>query len=296
MLHRRHFLKSTAAAIAALILPRSLFAWNPDHFYFIHADTGEYWPITDPVQWSLQNAHAPILARAAEGLSKLTASDGDRIVRLVTRRCRLNLIERHADLVVVHHWGQQGMADIKPFFKEHGLARMKIEVVLRDRKKEIATAHQGDSFLYGDRIAPDIPLNLFQKKWESRFEAQADDWSAAPGSSSGYAWVGVEDGAIPWAALKSAWRRSAPGACLNCSGATLLANFGLRQVGMFNRSPRFVHVCGGCRRSFSDESVKDVGAWIEANLDAEARPGYEMVWGKKVDCQITGWKYKESNP
>lgn len=90
MFHRRHFLKSTAAAIAALILPRSLLARKADKsFHFIHADTGESWPITDPVQWSLQNAHEPILARAAEGLSKLTASDGDRIVRLVTRRCRL---------------------------------------------------------------------------------------------------------------------------------------------------------------------------------------------------------------
>jgi hypothetical protein len=35
MFHRRHFLKSAAAAIAALILPRSLFARNPDDFFFI---------------------------------------------------------------------------------------------------------------------------------------------------------------------------------------------------------------------------------------------------------------------
>jgi len=37
---RRDFLKTTAATIAALILPKSLFARNPDKsFWFIHADT-----------------------------------------------------------------------------------------------------------------------------------------------------------------------------------------------------------------------------------------------------------------
>jgi len=59
-------------------------------------------------------------------------------------------------------------------------------------------------------------------------------------------------------------------------------NFGLRQVGMFNRSPNFVSVCGACRRSFVDDSIKDVAGWMAANLDGEVLPGYEMVWGRKV--------------
>jgi hypothetical protein len=33
------------------------------------------------------------LSRAAEGLSKLTTSDGDRIMRIVVGRCGLNLVE-----------------------------------------------------------------------------------------------------------------------------------------------------------------------------------------------------------
>jgi len=66
---------------------------------------------------------------------------------------------------------------------------------------------------------------------------------------------------------------------------TLLVNFGLRQVGMFNRSPNFLSVCSKCCRSFKDESVKDVGQWIEGNLDAEVRPDAEMVWGRRVDRQ-----------
>jgi hypothetical protein len=78
----RHFLKTTATAIAALILPRSLFARTPDHFFFIHEDSCTFWPVLDPVQWCLQNAHQPILERASQGLRKLSANDGDRIIRL----------------------------------------------------------------------------------------------------------------------------------------------------------------------------------------------------------------------
>lgn len=282
MFHRRHFLKSTAAAIAALILPKSIFARTPAPYFFLHTDTLNSWPISDPVSWSLAHAHHPILERAAEGLRKLTASDGDRIVRLVVRRCGLNLIELRPDQVAVQHWGTLGLADLRPFFKAHRLARQEIEVVLRERKKEIITIQPGDDFLFGDRIAADFPLVLFQSKFGRRFVQAADDWQAAPETWSGFAWDGVEDNLIPWAALKSAWRRAAPGVCLNCDTPTMLVNFGLRPVGMFNRSPNFISVCGACRRSFKDDSITDVRVWIERNLDAEVRPGYEMVWGRQV--------------
>ena len=125
-------------------------------------------------------------------------------------------------------------------------------------------------------------MDLYLSKWQRRFEQEADDWLAAPGTWSGFAWEGVEDNRIPWAALKSAWRRSAPLICLNCVTPTLLTNFGLRPVGMFNRSPNFVHVCGTCRRSFKDDTVKDVVGWMAANLDAAVWPSYEMVWDRRV--------------
>ena len=278
---RRHFLKTTAAAIVSLFLPRSLFARNPDHFFFIHADSCTFWPISDPVQWSLQNAHQPILERAAEGLGRLTASDSDRIVRLVVRRCRLNLIELHPEHVTVQHWGTHGLADLRPWFKAHSLARKDVEVVVRDRKKEAITTKTGDNFLFGVLLAPDFPFDLVQKKWGRRFEQEADDWQAAPNTSSGYGWVGIEDGCIPWIALKSAWRRSAPGTCLNCDGPTILTNFGLRPVGMFNRTANFFSVCSKCSRSFRDESVRDVAKWMAMNLDA-VRPDAEMIWGRRV--------------
>jgi hypothetical protein len=280
MFHRRHFLQSTAAALAALILPRNLLARTPDHFFFIHADSCNSWPVADPVAWSLENVREPILERAAEGLAKLTMSDGDRIVRLVVRRCRLNLLELRPDQVVVHQWGQL-QADLRPFFKTHRLARPEIEIVLRDRKKEITTTKPGDDFLFGDRIAPDFPLDLFQSKWANRFTKEADDRQAAPSTNSGFAWAETENNRIPWVALKSTWRRAAPGVCLNCDTPTILVNFGLRQVGMFNRCPYFVRICGTCRRSFRDETVKDVGEWMAANLDVDVQPRFEMVWGRK---------------
>ena len=35
-----------------------------------------------------------------------------------------------------------------------------------------------------------------------------------------------------------------------------------------------------------DESVNDVGAWIVAKIDAEVRPGFEMVWNKRVKREM----------
>lgn len=281
MTTRREFLQTSATIAGSMILPKAVLATPALNFHFIHADSCTSWPVADPVQWSLQNAHDPILARAARGLSKLTTSDGERIIRLVVRRCSLNLLEVGAGRVSVDHWGSS-RADLRPFFKSHGLARPEIEVVLRDRKKETASKTTGDSFLYGVSLPSDFDLELFQSKWERRFEQQDDDWTAAPGTSSGFAWDGIPDGSIPWAVLKSAWRRCVGVACQNCSGPTILANFGLRQVGMFNRSGFVEHVCGACGRSFSDHTEQEFRAWRMANLDADVRPGFEMVWGHRV--------------
>lgn len=280
---RRTFLQTSATITGALLLPTSIFAKPSSNFHFIHADNHDSWPVADPVQWSLEHTHDPILARAAEGLSKLTANDGERIIRLVVRRCSLNLLELHPRRVVVDHWGSN-RADLRPFFKSHGLARPEIEVVLRDRKKETVTTLTADSFLYGVPLASDFDLKIVQTKWARRFEQDADDWSGIPGTASGFAWDGLPDGSIPWAALKSAWRRGAGVVCQNCSEQTCLVNFGLRQVGMFNRSGFVEHVCGKCRRSFRDESV-DVKAWMAVSLDVDVLPGFEMAWGKRLKLE-----------
>lgn len=278
---RRTFLQTTAALAGSLILPRSLFVRTPDRsFWFIHADSCTSWPVADPVRWSLDHAHEPVLERATEGLRKLPPDDGDRIIRLVVRRCRLNLLELHPDQVVVHHWASH-RADLRLFFKQHRLARQDVEVVLRERKGEVVTTQTGDDFLFGDRLAADFPLDLYLSKWQGRLVNQPDDWTPAPGTRSGFAWGEVEDN-IPWIALKAAWRRTTPMPCLNCDQPTILMNFGAPWNGLFNRTPRFLHVCGPCQRSFRDESVKDVNGWMAANLDAEARPDAEMVWDRRV--------------
>ena len=295
MTNRREFLQTTAAVAGSFIVPTSLFATPSSNFHFLHVDSYKHWPVADPVQWSLEHAHEPILERAADGLSKLTECDGDRIVRLVVRRCSLNLLEVLSESVVVHNWGSH-RADLKPFFKDHGLARPEIEVVLRDRKNETVSTLPGDSFLYGVPLASDFDLELFQSKWQKRFVNESDDLEAAPGTSSGFAWEGLPDGSIPWAALKSAWRRVAPVSCQNCSGPSILTNFGLRQVGTFNRSPNFVRVCVPCRRSFVDDSIKNVRAWIVANIDAEVWPTHEMVWGRGIWQMTVGSEIAGEQP
>jgi hypothetical protein len=283
MFDRRTFLQAALTAVASLFLPGFLAArGKPRSCWFLHTPTGDSWDVADPVSWSLENARQPVLERASEGLSKLTASDTTRIVRLVVRRCRLNLLEIRPGRVVVHHWGQQGQADLRPFFEQHGLARKGVKVVLLDRKREASTIRHGDDFLFGDRLPPFWPWTVYWKKWQRRDQEERDDWTAAPGTWSGYAGDGIEDNCIPWAALKSAWRRTAAPPCLNCGGQTLLTNFGFPWRGMFNRYPLFVHVCGNCRRSFRDESVKDVGGWLTTNLDAEVRPDFVMMWGRRV--------------
>ena len=281
---RRDLLKTTAVAAASCILPKKLFATPSSNFHFLHAESLNSWPVPNPVRWSLQNAHEPILARAADGLKKLTPDDADRIIRLVLRRCSVNLLEVHEQRVQVQFWGTKGQAELKPFFKQHGLARPNIRVEFRDRKKETVTTLTGDSFLFGVQLASDFPLELFQEKWANRFSQEANDWQAAHGTASGFAWDGIEDGLIPWTAMKSAWRRCASGVCQNCSGETLLVNFGLRQVGMFNRSGFIEHVCGRCDRLFQD-SVGDVSGWMAMNLDENVRPDAEMVWGKRVKLE-----------
>ena len=285
MPNRRELLKSVAATLSAWLLPHRLFATTTDpHFHFIQIDSQQSWPVADPVAWALENEGEPILGRAAEGLAKLTEDDGERVVRLVVRRCGLNLLELQPDLVVVHHWGQH-QADLRLFFKTHNLARPEIVVELRDRKREITTTKPGDSFLYGSRIAEDFPLDLFHQKFANRFKEEPDDWQAAPRTNSGFAWADLEDNRIPWAAMKRAWRRAAPGVCLNCDGETVLVNFGLPWTGMLSRTPRFEHVCGKCLRVFRDETV-DVKAWMAANLDGNVQPGFEMVWGKRVAITV----------
>ncbi len=277
---RRTFLQTAVAAVASFFLPRGLRAEGRARFWFLHTETGDSWSVTDPVTWALANAQQPILERASAGLRKLTPADGQRIIRLVTRRCGLNLIEIRPGWVIVHHWSQQGQGDLRPFFKQHGLARNGVRVTLIDRKREAATVQSGDDFLYGERLAPFWRWKVYWRKRQRRAVEEPDDWTAAPHTWSGFAWKDIEPNRIPWAALKSAWRRTTTPLCLNCDQPTILTNFGFPWSGMFNRRPFFIHACGRCRRLFEDRSVTEVSRWMVANLDAEVWPDYDMVWDR----------------
>jgi hypothetical protein len=280
---RRTFLQTALAAAASLFLPRALLAGrNRRSFWFLHTPTGECWPVDDPVAWALEHAREPILERARERLVTLDAADPERVIRVVVRRCRLNLLECRPGRVVVHHWGHQGQGDLRPFFKKHRLATKSVRVALLDRKREVRTPRHGDDFLFGERLPLFWPWKVYRRKWQRRAVEEPDDWTAAPHTWSGFAWAGIEPNCIPWAALKSAWRRRTALHCLNCDQPTLLTNFGFPWSGMFNRRPLFIHVCGRCRRLFEDRSVKDVPRWMVANLDAEVLPDFDMAWGNLV--------------
>lgn len=282
MNNRRYFLQSSAIGAGAFLFPGIAVADSQaKRFHFIQTTTLNSCPIANPAQWCLDHKHDPILERAYDGLCSMSINDSDRIIRLSVRRCGLNLIEVNPKQVLVHHWSQQ-IADLRPFFQANQLTSPDVQVMLLDRKKEIATNKTGDDFLYGQPIDKDFPIELFLSKWTNRFQLEHDDYLAAPMTNSGLAWDGLELGQIPWAALKSAWQRSQSASCLNCSGETILVNFGYRQVGVFNRSPNFVSVCPNCRRSFVDESIKEVAGWITANLETDFCPAGEVVWGKRV--------------
>jgi hypothetical protein len=141
---RRSFLQAAITAVASLSFPWSLRAGgNPRSSWFLNAPTGESWQVDHPVAWCLANTSRPVLERASEGLWGLTPADDSRIMRLVTRRCRLNLIEVRATKVVVHFWGRQGRGDLRPFFERHGLARHHVGLRLllgcHSTKKQIRT-------------------------------------------------------------------------------------------------------------------------------------------------------------
>lgn len=281
---RREFLQTAAIAVGSLVLPSILRATADQRFWFLQTETGESWPVADPASWCLHDANQPILERAHEGLLKLTATDKDRIIRLVIRRCQLNLIEILPGRAVVHHWGRQGQGDLRPFFKTHGLARKNVEVVVIDRKKETSTNQSGDDFLFGQRLPQDWPAEIYLSKWDHRTEQEPDDGTASPQSWSGYAWYDVESGRIPWTAMKSAWKRRAS-TCPNCDQPTILTNFGKPWVGMFQRKQIVKETCLKCRRSF-EESVEDVEEWMTANLDAEVLPQFVMQWNQRVKWEV----------
>jgi hypothetical protein len=186
----------------------------------------------------------------------------------------------------VHHWGQQGRADLWPFFKQHGLARKSVQVALIERKRETTTVQTGDAFLYGERLTDEFPLSAFQKKWRRRTTEEPDDWTPAPYGWSNYCWEGVEQRCIPWRVLKSLWRNENAPVCLNCDKPTLVITFGMFVAGFYKLEPKVVRICPLCKSSFHEGSSWGGSAWLLANLDESLLPSCEIMFGKPVKCTL----------
>jgi hypothetical protein len=208
-------------------------------------------------------------------------------LQLVVRRYRLNLIELQPERVIVHHWGRQGQADLRPFFKKHSLAKQGVEVCLIVRKREVITVQPGDDFLYGERLPQDFPPDLYRQKRQRRGQEEPDDGTAAPGSWSSFVWEGVEPGLIPWAVLKAVWRKDNSPLCPNCDRPTILVGFGRAQCGMFSWRARFIRLCPECGRQCEENVPPDLGRWLVAHVDRPL-PGFQWVWGKVVNWQPPG--------
>jgi hypothetical protein len=280
---RRNFLQTAVAAVASLFLPRSLRAAAPNPAYwFLHTESGASWPVDDPVAWALENAGKPLLERARARLVTLDAADPQRVIRLVVRRCSLNLLEVRPGRVVVHYWGQAGRADLRPFFKRHRLARRAVAVRWIDRKRERSAVLRGDEFLYGAPLGWFFPVGLYRAKWRRRGIAEAGDRHAAPCSDSNYCWDGVPPRCIPWGVLKSAWRHEEAPPCRNCDGPTLVKSFGYFVCGFYKRGPVGTRVCLRCRRGFEDNGPWDGPGWLRANLEEALLPSWDLMFGRPV--------------
>lgn len=236
-------------------------------FWLIQSATGQAWQVTNPASWCLHNAHEPILAPARDRLVILTCDDADRIIRLVVRRCGLNLVEIVVPRVIVHFWGQGRQADVRPLFKRLGLARQGIEVLSIDRKRELVIVRSGSDFLYGDDPPRDFPWTLHEGKWHDRWADQADDGTAAPGSVTNFFWEGVERGRIPWTILKRLWTREEPAICPNCDLPLIVRGLWF----VWSKSDLILRCCFRCHKNFDDRS-EFVLRWIVRHLEPDLWP------------------------
>jgi hypothetical protein len=262
-LTRRDFIRASAGIFGAVFVP--LTTRHSDSHFVLKKASGVAWCVDDPVSWSLENARIPILNRARQQLLTLSSSESDRIRRLITRRCGLNLIHIQSPRVEVQYWNQLGLADLRPFFKSQGLTKDNIEVVVIDRKRELSEIRNGSDYLYGAPISEGISFESYWKKWRRRHSEESDDWTAAPLSPSRFGWRNVEPNFIPWAALKSMWRQPLPLECSNCDRPTIITKIDSTRIGM-SYSPRrsLTHACVECRRLHELPIDKN---WILANLE-----------------------------
>jgi hypothetical protein len=244
--------------------------------FLLHPASGDFWHVDDPVAWCLENALQPLLERASDRLLTLSTHDADRITTVVSRRTGIHFIELRPDQATVHYWVR--LADLRPFSKKHGLALKSVKVFLREQKHGVIVLTNGaDEFMYGLPLRLAFPVEIYRAKHDHREIEEPDDGDLAPGSWSSYSWDGSDARTIPWAALKSIWRRERPPVCLNCDGPTLTFGFGWRSS-MLNKYPLVLRLCLSCRCYFENADLWEMDAWLKANLDERTLPRFERRW------------------
>jgi hypothetical protein len=246
--------------------------------FFIHGPTGSTWPVDDPIPGCLQHSRdEAILAPARERLMTLGPADADRIVRLVVRRCKLTLLDVRPVRVLVHFWSREERADLRPFFKAHGLARPSVEVVLLRRKDEFVSLYRGDDFLFGEPHRR-FPWDVYQGKWGRRNEQEEGDRTQAPESLTNFSWAGMPAPFIPWTVLKWLWMREQAPACPNCEVPQAMLRFWWRRrvrVGGLNST--LTRGCFACRRVFVEGYPGDLLEWIVKTLDGSLWPTHHRL-------------------
>lgn len=254
-------------------------------YFFFHPQTGQSWDVPDPVAWLVENAPCPLLERARERLLTLGPTDCDRIVRLVTRRCGLVLIDLACPKsVVVHHWGQP-LPDIRQFLKKRQLARPDVQVALANRKTENVVIVPGSEFIYGDPSNPTFPWLVFERKWTHRYVQGADDWDVAPHTCGTLCWEQASsERMIPWAALKSAWRHDQAASCQNCGTPLMILRFLWVLPIMFSGIRKVTRGCFRCHCEFENWVDMDFWGWLVKVLDAEVLPTHHYAT-KKFDLR-----------
>lgn len=248
---------------------------DPAYFY-LHS-SGRSWPTDDPHRWLLDHRDDALLASACERLV-LSPNDPERCVRVALRRCSMALIHvANENRVLVRHWSGPA-PDLREFAKQHRLARAGVAVTFESVKAgRVVVPEDGqDILLYGHRVGPNFPWDVYSERYERRRQDEADDNDAAPAAYTNFSWANASEGRLTWQVLKTVWNAERVG-CPNCDVPILLVAFSWRTGMLSFRSAQIVRHCLRCRRRFAVAEERPL-AWLESVLPPQLRPTHLMLW------------------
>lgn len=187
------------------------------------------------------------------------------------RRFGLNLVEiRSSERIVIHYWTD--LADPRLLFKEQRLARPEVQVGHWRHKNGSVVLQPGHNFLYGERPLHDFRWGQIQQEWQHRDQEEADDWTAAAVRT--YSREGLPERWIPWAILKSIWRREEAPLCPNCDVPLVVIAFRLNRHLLSENDSYLDRVCFSCRRLFQDWCDDSPWAWLVKHLAPAMLPAW----------------------